>query len=169
MRCRFTLLYEESLAKRKRVLGDDHPSTFSSLNNIATLFESKGEFLQNTTARCRFSRSAWQRASAFSATIIPPHSHRSTILPPYSSTRLNLTVCCRFTRGALRSGSAFSATIIPPHSYRSKILPSYSTERVNTTARCRFSRSDFGERKRREDEKLKKKKRLQRLQRSTKK
>jgi hypothetical protein len=39
-------------------------------------------------------------------------------------------------------------------------LPSYSTERVNTTARCRFSRSDFGERKRREDEKLKKKKRL---------
>jgi tetratricopeptide (TPR) repeat protein len=36
-------LYEECQAKRKRVLGDDHPSTLVSLNNLAVLFESKGE------------------------------------------------------------------------------------------------------------------------------
>ena len=37
-------LYEECLAKRKRVLGDDHPDTLASLNNLAGLFESKGEY-----------------------------------------------------------------------------------------------------------------------------
>ena len=37
-------LYEECLAKRKRVLGDDHPDTLMSLNNLAVLFDSKGEY-----------------------------------------------------------------------------------------------------------------------------
>ena len=37
-------LHEECLAKRKRVLGDDHPDTLLSLNNIAILFYSKGEY-----------------------------------------------------------------------------------------------------------------------------
>jgi hypothetical protein len=37
-------LYEECLEKRKRVLGDDHPSTLSSLNNLAGLFHDKGEY-----------------------------------------------------------------------------------------------------------------------------
>ena len=37
-------LYEECLAKRKRVLGDHHPFTLTSLNNLAALFKSKGEY-----------------------------------------------------------------------------------------------------------------------------
>ena len=37
-------LYEECLAKRKRVLGDEHPDTLTSLNNLAGLFYSKGEY-----------------------------------------------------------------------------------------------------------------------------
>jgi tetratricopeptide (TPR) repeat protein len=37
-------LCEECLAKRKRVLGEDHPDTLTSLNNLAGLFESKGEY-----------------------------------------------------------------------------------------------------------------------------
>ena len=37
-------LYEECLAKYKRVLGDDHPDTLTSLNNLALLFKSKGEY-----------------------------------------------------------------------------------------------------------------------------
>ncbi len=37
-------LYEECLAKRKRVLGDDHPDTLISLNNLASLFYNKGEY-----------------------------------------------------------------------------------------------------------------------------
>jgi tetratricopeptide (TPR) repeat protein len=38
------LLYEECLAKRRRVLCEDHPSTLGSLNNLAGLFYSKGEY-----------------------------------------------------------------------------------------------------------------------------
>jgi len=37
-------LFEKCLAKRKRVLGEDHPSTLISLNNLAALFESKGKY-----------------------------------------------------------------------------------------------------------------------------
>jgi hypothetical protein len=37
-------LYEECLAQFKRVLGDDHPNMLSSLNNLAVLFKSKGEY-----------------------------------------------------------------------------------------------------------------------------
>ena len=37
-------MYEECLAKKKRVLGEDHPSTLSSLNNLAALFDDKGEY-----------------------------------------------------------------------------------------------------------------------------
>jgi tetratricopeptide (TPR) repeat protein len=37
-------LYEECLAKRKRVLGDEHPDTLASLSDIAGLFQSKGEY-----------------------------------------------------------------------------------------------------------------------------
>ena len=37
-------LYEECLAKSKRVLGEDHPSTLDSLNNLANLFYNKGEY-----------------------------------------------------------------------------------------------------------------------------
>ena len=37
-------LYEECLAKSKRVLGDEHPSTLASLNCLALLFYSKGEY-----------------------------------------------------------------------------------------------------------------------------
>ena len=37
-------LYEECLAKRKRVLGDEHPDTLISLNNLAALFYSKGKY-----------------------------------------------------------------------------------------------------------------------------
>ena len=33
----------ECLAKKKRVLGDDHPSTLNSLNNLALLFFNKGD------------------------------------------------------------------------------------------------------------------------------
>jgi hypothetical protein len=36
-------LYEDSLTKRKRVLGDEHPDTLPSLNNLALLFDSKVE------------------------------------------------------------------------------------------------------------------------------
>ena len=32
------------MAKRKRVLGEDHPSTLGSLNNLAILFKNKGEY-----------------------------------------------------------------------------------------------------------------------------
>ena len=37
-------LYEECLAKSKRVLGDDHPDTLQSLNSLAILFKNKGEY-----------------------------------------------------------------------------------------------------------------------------
>ena len=37
-------LYEECLAKSKRVLGEDHPNTLESLNNLAFIFYSKGEY-----------------------------------------------------------------------------------------------------------------------------
>jgi tetratricopeptide (TPR) repeat protein len=37
-------LYEECLAKQKRVLGDEHPDTLTSLNNLAGLFRNKGEY-----------------------------------------------------------------------------------------------------------------------------
>ncbi len=37
-------LHEECLAKRKLVLGDDHPDTVNSLNNIASLYDDKGEY-----------------------------------------------------------------------------------------------------------------------------
>jgi lipopolysaccharide biosynthesis regulator YciM len=37
-------LYEECLAKRKRILGDDHPDTLHSLNNLANLFRNMGEY-----------------------------------------------------------------------------------------------------------------------------
>jgi lipopolysaccharide biosynthesis regulator YciM len=37
-------LCEECLAKAKRILGEDHPDTLSSLNNLADLFRSKGEY-----------------------------------------------------------------------------------------------------------------------------
>ena len=37
-------LCEECLTKRKRVLGEDHPDTLISLNNLAGLFERKGEY-----------------------------------------------------------------------------------------------------------------------------
>jgi tetratricopeptide (TPR) repeat protein len=37
-------LYEECLAKRKRVLGDNHPDTLISLGNLAFLFKTKGEY-----------------------------------------------------------------------------------------------------------------------------
>jgi tetratricopeptide (TPR) repeat protein len=37
-------LHEECLAKRKRVLGDEHPDTLQSLNNLALLFKRKGEY-----------------------------------------------------------------------------------------------------------------------------
>jgi tetratricopeptide (TPR) repeat protein len=37
-------LFEECLAKRKRVLGEDHYHTVGSLNNLASLFKRKGEY-----------------------------------------------------------------------------------------------------------------------------
>jgi hypothetical protein len=37
-------LFEECLAKRKRVLGEDHPDTLSSLNNLASLLDDKGDY-----------------------------------------------------------------------------------------------------------------------------
>ena len=37
-------IYEDCLAKRKRVLGEDHPDTLALLNNLAFLFESMGEY-----------------------------------------------------------------------------------------------------------------------------
>jgi tetratricopeptide (TPR) repeat protein len=35
-------LYERALALRERVLGDEHPDTAMSLNNLALLFEAQG-------------------------------------------------------------------------------------------------------------------------------
>ncbi len=32
------------MSKRKRVIGDEHPDTLQSLNNLALLFDSKGEY-----------------------------------------------------------------------------------------------------------------------------
>jgi tetratricopeptide (TPR) repeat protein len=37
-------LYVECLAKRKCILGEDHPDSLASLNNLAILFRSKGEY-----------------------------------------------------------------------------------------------------------------------------
>ena len=37
-------LYVECLAKRKCILGEDHPDSLASLNNLAMLFRSKGEY-----------------------------------------------------------------------------------------------------------------------------
>jgi hypothetical protein len=37
-------MYEECLAERKRILGDDQPDTLASLNNLAGLFESMGQY-----------------------------------------------------------------------------------------------------------------------------
>ena len=37
-------IYEDCLAKTKRVLGEDHPHTLASLNNLAVLFKSMGEY-----------------------------------------------------------------------------------------------------------------------------
>ena len=37
-------IYEDCLAKTKRVLGEDHPNTLISLNNLAGLFCSMGEY-----------------------------------------------------------------------------------------------------------------------------
>ena len=37
-------LFEECLAKRKRILGEDHPDTLESLNDFAAFFESQGQY-----------------------------------------------------------------------------------------------------------------------------
>ena len=37
-------MVEECLAKKKRVLGEDHPDTLMSLNGLAGLFYSKGDY-----------------------------------------------------------------------------------------------------------------------------
>jgi tetratricopeptide (TPR) repeat protein len=37
-------LYEECLEKRKSVLGKNHPSTLSSLNNLAGLYSDLGDY-----------------------------------------------------------------------------------------------------------------------------
>ena len=37
-------MYEECLAKRKRVLGEDHPDTLSTLNGLAILFRNRRDY-----------------------------------------------------------------------------------------------------------------------------
>ncbi len=37
-------LFEECLAKRKRIIGEDHPDTLNSLNNLASVFDDKGDY-----------------------------------------------------------------------------------------------------------------------------
>ena len=37
-------MHEECLARRKRVLGEDHPDTLTSLNGFALLFKNKGKY-----------------------------------------------------------------------------------------------------------------------------
>ena len=37
-------LYVECLQKKKVVLGENHPSTLSSINNLAGLYESQGRY-----------------------------------------------------------------------------------------------------------------------------
>jgi tetratricopeptide (TPR) repeat protein len=37
-------LFEECLEKRKRILGEDHPDTLKSLNDLADFFESQGQY-----------------------------------------------------------------------------------------------------------------------------
>ncbi len=37
-------LYRRALEVRERVLGEEHPSTLSSINNLAGLLDSKGEY-----------------------------------------------------------------------------------------------------------------------------
>ena len=52
-------LYEECLAKNKRVLGDDHPNTLASLNNLAELFRNKGEYEVACVRRKRRHITGW--------------------------------------------------------------------------------------------------------------
>ena len=37
-------LFEDCLEKRKRILGDDHPDTLDSINNLALLLKAQGEY-----------------------------------------------------------------------------------------------------------------------------
>jgi hypothetical protein len=37
-------LYEECLAKRQKILGDDHPDCLQSLSNLAVLLHNSGEY-----------------------------------------------------------------------------------------------------------------------------
>jgi tetratricopeptide (TPR) repeat protein len=38
------LLYQQALALRQKLLGDDHPDVASSLNNLAFLYKSQGKY-----------------------------------------------------------------------------------------------------------------------------
>ncbi|WP_020559052.1 tetratricopeptide repeat protein, partial [Thiofilum flexile] len=42
-------LYERSLAIREQALGKDHPEVATSLNNLAVLYESMGEYAKALT------------------------------------------------------------------------------------------------------------------------
>ncbi len=44
-------LYLETVETQKRVLGDDHPDTLISINNLATLYENQGRWAE--AERCR--------------------------------------------------------------------------------------------------------------------
>ena len=107
-------LYEECLARRKRVLGEDHPTRLHRSTILPTFIGAK----PTGTARCRFTRSAWRFRSACLATNTPTRLCRWTQLQTLCAARANTTARCLFTRSALRSGRPSLAAIIPPHSIR---------------------------------------------------
>ena len=37
-------MFADCIAKRRRVLGEDHPDTLGSLNNLAFLYKSQGQY-----------------------------------------------------------------------------------------------------------------------------
>ncbi len=41
-----TLYYRETLKMRREILGDQHPDTLTSMNNLASLLQAKGELAE---------------------------------------------------------------------------------------------------------------------------
>jgi tetratricopeptide (TPR) repeat protein len=63
-------LYERALAICERVLGPDHPTTATSLNNLALLLQDQGELAA--------ARPLLERALAISARVLGPE-HQATV------------------------------------------------------------------------------------------
>ena len=45
-------MYRDTLEARKRVLGEDHPDTLMSMNNVAYTLQSQGGYLSLRFSRC---------------------------------------------------------------------------------------------------------------------